>query len=92
MEYNPIVGTQLNNAGVITITIENHDEYIHPHNSGLLIEGNLLKASGEVYADGDKVSLTNNGPLFLFSNISYKLSGQEIESINHPVMPQPYWD
>ena len=85
VEYNPIVGTQLNSAGVITITIENHDEFVHPHSSGLLIEGKLVKAADDtVYADADNISLTNNGLAFLFSNIKYSLSGQEIESVNNP--------
>lgn len=84
VEYNPIIGTQLNNAGVITITIENHDEFLHPHRSAILIEGNLVKEDNAVYADADLVSLTNDGLLFLFSNIKYSLSGQEIESVNNP--------
>ena len=31
-----------------------------------------------------RVSLTNNGIMYLFSNISYRLSNQEIESVRHP--------
>ena len=82
--YHPIVGTQLNDAGVITITIENHDEYVHPHRSGLLFQGRLVKDNGDALLVGDTVNLTNNGILYLFSNIKLSLSGQEIESINHP--------
>lgn len=84
VEYNPIIGTQLNTSGVITITIENHDEFVHPHASGILIEGTLVKQDNAVYADADLVSLTNDGLLYLFSNIKYSLSGQEIESVNNP--------
>ena len=43
-EYLPITGTQLNSAGQITITIENQDQFLHLHNSYLLIEGNVLKS------------------------------------------------
>ena len=43
-EYQPITGTQLNSAGQITITIENQDQFLHLHNSYLLIEGDVLKA------------------------------------------------
>ena len=43
-EYQPITGTQLNSAGQITITIENQDQFLHLHNSCLLIGGNVLKA------------------------------------------------
>ena len=84
-EYNPIVGTQLNTAGVITIAINNYDQFVHPHESGLLIEGTLVKAEdGSAYADTDQISLTNVGPMFLFSGVKYSLSGQEIESVNNP--------
>jgi hypothetical protein len=84
-EYNPIVGTQLNTAGVITITIDNYDQFLHPHESGLLIEGTLVKeAASAVYAAEDLITLVNSGPMFLFSGIKYSLSGQEIESVNNP--------
>ena len=43
-EYQPITGTQLNNAGHITITIEYQDQFLHLHNNYLPIEGNVLKA------------------------------------------------
>ena len=36
-EYQQIIGTQINNAGQITITIENQDQFLHLHNSYLLI-------------------------------------------------------
>ena len=85
VEYNPIIGTQLNNSGVITVTIENHDEFIHPHNSGLLIEGRLVKENlTTAYGDALKVAMINNAIPYLFSNMKYSLSGQEVESINNP--------
>ena len=84
-EYQPISGTQLNSAGQITITIENQDEFFHPRRSCLLVEGKLVKnADGAVYTDADNIALTNNGIMYLFANIKYELSGQEIESVNHP--------
>ena len=43
-EYQLITGTQLNSAGQVTITIENQDQFLHLHNSYLLIEDNVLKA------------------------------------------------
>ena len=36
-EYQLITGTQLNSAGQITINIENQDQFLHLHNSYLLI-------------------------------------------------------
>ena len=83
--YQPISGTQLNGAGQITIRIENQDAFFYPRRSSLQIEGKLVKAAADaVYADADLISLTNNGLMYLFDNIKYQLSGQEIESVYHP--------
>ena len=52
-EYQLITGTQLNSAGQITITIENQDQFLHLHNSYLLIEGEVLKADDTRFRDAD---------------------------------------
>ena len=84
-EYQPITGSQLNTPGQITITIENTDDFYHPRHSWLQIEGQVVKAADEgVYADGDLITLTNNGLMYLFTNIKYGLGDMEIESLNHP--------
>ena len=84
VEYQPSTGSQLNSSGQITITIENTDDFYHPRHSWLLVEGDLMKADGVTrYAAADLVTLTNNAILFLFTNMKYSLSGQEIESLNH---------
>ena len=83
-EYNPIVGTNLNNVGDIRINIETQDIFTHPSESFLLIEGRLTKAAdGTAYADANNISLTNNAMMYLFRDIRYELSGQEIEKINY---------
>ena len=64
-DYQPITGSQLNTAGQITITIENQDQFVHLHNSYLIIEGEVLKADNTRYADADLVALTNNGLMYL---------------------------
>ena len=83
-EYSPITGTSYDSPGEIRIILESQDEFFHPSHSFLVVEGQLLKEAGTVYGDNDKVALVNNGPMFLFSNIKYELSGHEIESLNHP--------
>ena len=83
-EYLPIAGTSYNTAGEIRIILESQDEFFHPSNSYLVIEGQVVKENGTAYDTGDKISLINNGPMYLFSNIKYELSGHEIESINYP--------
>ena len=80
-EYQPITRTQLNIAGQITITIENQNQFLHLHNSYLMIEGEVLKANNTRYADADLIALTNNELLYLFSSLKLTLAGQEVEHL-----------
>ena len=82
--YESVNGTNLNSPGTINIDIGMYDVFAHPAESYLLIEGKLTKANGDAYANDDVIALTNNGLMHLFSNITYKLSDQQIESLNHP--------
>ena len=81
-EYQPITGTRLNSAGQITITIENQDQFLHLHNSYLLIEGDVLKADNTRYAD--LIALTYNGLMYLFPSLKLTLAGQIVEHVNYP--------
>ena len=83
-KYQPIIGTQLNSAGHITIPIENQNQFLHLHNSYLLIEGDVFKADDTRYAHNDHIALTNNGLLYLFCSAKLTLAGQEVEHVNHP--------
>jgi len=83
-EYEPQARTNLNSAGEIVINIELQDLFTYPCESYLVFEGRLTKDNGNPYANADAVVLINNGMMYLFSNISYRLSNQEIESIHHP--------
>ena len=82
--FNPITGTQYNNAGIIQINIENQAEYFLPSQSWLQIDGRLLRANDRAYVAGTNVALINNAPMYCFSNIKYHLGGNEIESVNEP--------
>ena len=82
--FNPITGTQFNNPGSITITIQNSDNWYHPANSWLEIEGQIKKAATGEYTDTEYITFANNGVLFLFDNIKYLLSSAEIESVFNP--------
>ena len=73
-----------NSAGEIKIHIELQDLFTHPAKSYIVFERRLTKTDGTAYANADAVALTNNGLMYLFSNISYRLSSQEIESVHHP--------
>ena len=85
IEYEPVVGTSLNNpGGDIRLVIETQDIFTHPSESFLIIEGRLLKDNNNSYGDNDPITLTKNGMMYLFKRIRYDLSGQEIENIMHP--------
>jgi len=49
-----------------------------------MFEGKLTKADSTAYANADAVALTNDGLMHLFSQISYQLSNQDIETVFHP--------
>ena len=85
-EYGTVVGTNLNSFGSdIRLTIKTQDVFTHPSESFLIIEGQLVRnVDGNEYAVGDLITLTNNGIMHLFKRIQYDLSGQVIESLQHP--------
>ncbi|XP_065660210.1 uncharacterized protein LOC136084055 [Hydra vulgaris] len=81
--HEPVAHTNLNREGEIRINIEQQDLFTLPSEAFLLFEGRLLKADGTAYANADAVSLTNSGIMHLFSQITYQLSNQEVESDYH---------
>jgi len=83
-EYEPVARTNLNSAGEIRINIEQQDLFTLPCEAYVLFEGRLTKADDTDYANADAVALTNNGLMHLFSQISYQLSNQDIETVFHP--------
>ena len=78
------VSTNLNKNGEIRINIEQQDLFVLPAEASILVEGKLLKTDGTSYADTDLVTLANNGIMHMFSEISYYLSNQLVESIHDP--------
>ena len=82
--YEPVSGTNLINPGEIRINIELQNQFYHPSESYLQFEGRLTKVDGTAYADDNAVAITNNGLMHLFSQASYSLSNQEIETVFHP--------
>ena len=82
--YYPITGTQLNQPGSITITIQNGCNFYQPSESWLEFEGQLESATNVPFTKDSLISLANNGIMHLFDNIKYLLSSTEIESVFHP--------
>ena len=83
-EYEPVARTNLNSAGEIRINVEHQDLFTQPSEAYLLFEGRLTKGDGTAYANADAVTLANNGLMFLFNQISYQLSNQDIETVLQP--------
>jgi hypothetical protein len=75
---------KLNSNQELSIKIVGGDEYLCPSKSYLHIEGRLTPTDGTVYAAGDRVTLVNNAMAFLFSQIRYFISDNEVENISSP--------
>jgi hypothetical protein len=82
--YKPQSGSDLNAINAIVINIERKDLITHPSKSCLQVEGRLIKADGIVNDADAKVTLVNNGLMYLFSSIKLQLSDKTIESLNNP--------
>src|SRR6218665_2708725 len=83
-EYEPTERANLNTDGEIRINIELQDLFSHSSESYLQFEGRLTKTNNTAYGNADAVALTNKGLMHLFSQISYSLSNQEIETLFYP--------
>jgi len=68
-EYEPQARTNLNSAGEININIELQDLFTHPAECYIVFESRLTKTDHTAYANADAIKLTNNGLMYLFSNI-----------------------
>ncbi|CAI5455281.1 unnamed protein product [Caenorhabditis angaria] len=82
----PSSGSSLNQHGEINFIIETCDQYLLLHKSYIYLETSLSKsdAAGSPLADTDEVSLTNNGPMFLFDRATYSMDGMQVENIIDP--------
>ena len=84
-EYSSQTGVNLNtDHGDIRIVIQNQDQFLLPSKSYIYIEAQLLQEDGTEYAEADEITLTNNGLMYLFERVSYKISQQELESYSNP--------
>jgi hypothetical protein len=86
VNYEPASQNNLNNnRSTIVIDINADDKYSHPSGSYLYIKGQLVRADNEQpFAADAEITLVNNGIMYLFSNVSYEVGGQTMESINCP--------
>ena len=73
-----------NKSGEIRFTINQQDVFLDISESYLLFKGQLVKSNKSEFTTTDKTTLINNALMYLFSNIRYRVSGQEIENLNYP--------
>lgn len=85
-DYEPQIGTDLNREhNDIKIIIQNQDQFLLPSDSCLYIEGALTKEDGTNYNfKDDKISIINNGLMYLFDRVSYRIGNEEIEGYSYP--------
>ena len=85
-EYSPHTGTNLNDAySDIHIEIQNQDQFLLPGDSYIYIEAQLTPKSGaESFGGDDDIGLINNGVMYLFDRIGYKVNEKEIEGYSYP--------
>lgn len=71
---------------LLELVVNNTDQYTLPSEAYLQVAGKLVKAAdGTNYAAADVVSLVNNGIMALFESASYRINGQEVETLNQNV-------
>ena len=87
-EYSPDSETleSLNGIREIRFNVEALSTFIHPHESFLYFEGQIVKDDNTNYLNADNVTLANDGILHLFSEIKYSINGQPIEDILNPAI------
>ena len=88
-EYSPDSETleSLNGIREIRFNVEALSTFIHPHNSFLYFEGQILRNDDSTtYVDEQNVTLANDGILHLFSEMKYSINGQPIEDILNPAI------
>ena len=87
-QFYPETGTQLNNPGNITITVNNSDNFYHPGNSWLEFEGKVEQAidGHHDYGVDEVVSFVNYGILYLFEQAKYCLNNSPIETVFNPAL------
>ena len=75
----------MNGFSDLRIAIQGKDYFYHPTNAYLTIKGDLLKKAGDDvrYTGAELITLVNLAPLFLFSKMTLRIGGRDIESIDN---------
>ena len=86
IDYTPQSQSNLDQRGTpIHIDINASDNYLIPSKSYLLIKGQLVRNdNNNPFAADAQITLVNNAMMYLFSEISYRVGGTDMERIRHP--------
>ena len=83
--YYPNQGSDLNGFSDLRIRVQGKDYYYHPANAYMTIKGQLTKkADGSPYAGTEDITLINNGILYLFSKLTFRIGGRDVEDVDAP--------
>jgi len=85
-DYEPQIGTDLNNEhNDIKIMIQNQDQFLNPSESSIYIEGSLTTDTDTQFDFKTKaISIINNGLMYMFDRVSYRIGNEEIEGYSYP--------
>lgn len=79
--YTPYLQT-FNNNDEIRISIQNQDLYLHPCESYLYIEGNVIDSTTNAFPS-NKFKMKSNIASYLFDEIRYELNGVEVDKTRY---------
>ena len=83
-QFYPESGTQLNNPGNVTITVNNSDNFYHPAYSLIEFDGQLVKKDGKPYTKDQIIGFVNYGIMYLFDLVKYTLNNAPVETVFNP--------
>ena len=83
--YYPTQGSDLNGFSDLRISIQGRDYFYHPSNAYLTIKGDLFKKEGDDvrYGGTELIAMVNLAPLFLFSKMTLRIGGRDVESVDN---------
>src|SRR5207248_1784364 len=87
IDYTPQSQSNLDLRGTpIQIDIHANDNYLIPSKSYLVIKGQLVRNdnNNNTFGENDQITLVNNAMMYLFSEVSYRVGGTEMERITNP--------
>ena len=84
-KYFPTQNSDFNNFSALRIVLAAKDHHYHFHNAFLELKGRVVqKANGEPYPAKSGIAFINNPVPHMFRNITYKMDGRIIESVDYP--------